>query len=66
MPLKWHHIDKCNKNCKKVDVLTSILACLSSFAPFGLIIINLISNLPPSKYGMFLNPFVMDALQIAC
>ncbi len=33
MPLKWHHINKCNKNCKKVDVLTSILACLSSFAP---------------------------------
>jgi hypothetical protein len=33
MPLKWHHVDKCNKNCKKVDVLTSILARLSSFAP---------------------------------
>jgi hypothetical protein len=30
MPLKWDHIDKCNKNCRKVDVLTSILACLSS------------------------------------
>jgi len=33
MPLKWHHINKCNKNCKKVDILTSILACLNSFAP---------------------------------
>jgi hypothetical protein len=20
IPLKWHHIDKCNKNCKKVDI----------------------------------------------
>jgi hypothetical protein len=33
MPLKWHHIDKCNKNCRKNDVLISILACLSSSAP---------------------------------
>jgi hypothetical protein len=32
MLLKWHHIDKCNKNCRKVDVLKSILACLGSFA----------------------------------
>jgi hypothetical protein len=35
MPLKWHHIDKCNKNCRKVDVLTSILVCLGSFAPIN-------------------------------
>jgi hypothetical protein len=33
MPLKWHHIDKCNKNCRKVDILTSILAQLNSFTP---------------------------------
>jgi hypothetical protein len=32
MPLKWHHIDKCSKNCKKIDVLTSILAHLNSSA----------------------------------
>jgi hypothetical protein len=32
MLLKWHHIDECNKNCKKVNVLTSILAHLSSYA----------------------------------
>jgi hypothetical protein len=31
MPLKWHHIDKCNNNYKNVDVLTSILVCLNSF-----------------------------------
>jgi hypothetical protein len=35
MVLKWHHIDKCNKNCIKVDVFTSILAHLNSFAPFS-------------------------------
>jgi hypothetical protein len=35
MPLKWHHIDKCNKNCKKIDVLTSILARLNSSTPKG-------------------------------
>jgi hypothetical protein len=29
LPLKWHHIDKCNKNCRKVD----ILACFSSSTP---------------------------------
>jgi len=33
VPLKWHHIDKCNKNCRQVNVLTSILARLSSSAP---------------------------------
>jgi hypothetical protein len=33
---------------------------------FGLIIANLVSNLLPSKYDMFKNLFVMDALQIAC
>jgi hypothetical protein len=33
---------------------------------FGLIVANLISNLLPSKYGMFLNLLVMDALQVAC
>ncbi len=33
MPLKWHHIDKCNKNYIKIDVLTSISTCLSSFTP---------------------------------
>jgi hypothetical protein len=32
MPLKWHHTDKCNKNCRKVSVLTSILTHLNSFA----------------------------------
>jgi hypothetical protein len=32
----------------------------------GLIIANLVNNLPPSKYGMFLNLFVMDALQVTC
>jgi hypothetical protein len=32
----------------------------------GLIIANLVNNLPPSKYGMFLNLFAMDALQVAC
>jgi hypothetical protein len=32
----------------------------------GLIIDNSISNLPASKYGMFLNLFAMDALQVAC
>jgi hypothetical protein len=37
MPLKWHHINKCNKNCKKIDVLTSILVHLSSFASCGAI-----------------------------
>ncbi len=37
MPLKWHHIDKSNKNCRKVDVLTSILACLSSSTPLGFV-----------------------------
>jgi hypothetical protein len=30
MLLKWHHVDKCNKNWRKVDILTSILAHLSS------------------------------------
>ncbi len=33
MPIKWHHIDKCNKNCKKIDILTSILVHLSSNVP---------------------------------
>jgi hypothetical protein len=33
MPLKWHHIDKCNKNCRKVDALTPILVYLSSSTP---------------------------------
>jgi hypothetical protein len=33
MPLKWHHIEKCNKNCKKVDFLELILARLNSSAP---------------------------------
>ncbi len=33
MSLKWHHIDKSNKNCKKIDVFTSILASLNSSAP---------------------------------
>jgi len=37
MTLKWHHIDKCNKNCTKVDVLTPTLACLSSFAHVGFV-----------------------------
>ncbi len=32
MPLKWHHIDTCNKNCKKIDILTSTLVHLSSSA----------------------------------
>jgi len=36
MPLKWHHIDKCNKNYKKVDILTLILACLSSSPPINM------------------------------
>jgi hypothetical protein len=31
----------------------------------GLIIANLVSNLPLSKYGMFLNLFAMDALRVA-
>jgi hypothetical protein len=34
MPLKWHHIDKCNNNCNFFDVLTSILTRLSSSAPY--------------------------------
>ncbi len=33
MPLRLHHIDKCNKNWRKVDVLTSILARLGSSPP---------------------------------
>jgi hypothetical protein len=33
MSLKLHHIDKCNKNWRKVDVLTSILVRLSSSPP---------------------------------
>jgi hypothetical protein len=33
---------------------------------FGPIIANLVSNLLPSKYGMFLNLFVMDALKVTC
>ncbi len=32
-----NHIDKCNKNYKKVDILTSILACLSSSVPTTLV-----------------------------
>jgi hypothetical protein len=40
MPLKWHHIDKCNKNCKFFDILALILAHLSSSAPFGSIRLN--------------------------
>jgi hypothetical protein len=28
MPLKWHHIEICNKNCKNVDMLTRMLARL--------------------------------------
>jgi len=41
MPLKWHHINKCNKNYRKVDILTSILACLSSSASMhGLLCIS--------------------------
>ncbi len=35
--IKVHHIDKCNKNCRKVDIFTSILACLSSSAPILLL-----------------------------
>jgi hypothetical protein len=32
MPLKWRRIDECNKNCKKIDVLTLIfLVRLNSF-----------------------------------
>jgi hypothetical protein len=33
MPLKWHHIMICNKNCRKIDALMRILAHLYSFAP---------------------------------
>ncbi len=33
---------------------------------FGPIIANWISNLLPSKYGMFLNLLIMVALQVAC
>jgi len=33
MSLKWHHIDNHNKNSKKIDILTSILAHLNSSAP---------------------------------
>ncbi len=40
MPLKWHHIDKCNKNCRKVDILRSILVCLSSSTPWWLSQLN--------------------------
>jgi hypothetical protein len=36
MPLKWHHIDKYSNNCKKVDILTSILVRLSSYAPLSI------------------------------
>jgi len=30
IPLKWHHIGICNKNCRKVDMLIRILACFHS------------------------------------
>jgi hypothetical protein len=33
MPLKWHHIDKCNKNCWKINILESILAHLNPSTP---------------------------------
>ncbi len=33
---------------------------------FGPIIANLVSDLLPSKYGMFWNIFVVDALQVTC
>jgi len=42
MLLKWHYIDKCNKNCKRVDVLTSILAHLSS-SPQGILLLRLVN-----------------------
>jgi len=35
--IKVHLIDKCDKNCKKVDIFTSILACLNSSAPILLL-----------------------------
>ncbi len=31
IPLKWHHIGICNKNCQKIDVLTRILTRFHSF-----------------------------------
>jgi hypothetical protein len=34
MPLKWHHIDTCNKNYKKVDFLT--LGCVHNTRSQGL------------------------------
>jgi transposase len=40
MPLKWHHINKCNNNCKKIDVLISILVHLNSFTPIMNVIYN--------------------------
>ncbi len=33
MSLKWHHINKCNKNCKNISILISILARLNSSTP---------------------------------
>jgi hypothetical protein len=33
MPLQWQHINKCNKNCRKVDILTSNLVHLNSSTP---------------------------------
>jgi ribosomal protein S9 len=37
MFLKYHHIYKCTKNCRKVDALTSILAQLSSSTPIVIV-----------------------------
>jgi hypothetical protein len=45
MPLKWHHINKYNKNCRKVDILTSILACLNSSAPQSVWLVHHMSSL---------------------
>ncbi len=52
MPLKQHHIGICNKNCKNIDVLTRILACLvlacsniRHYKIFGVVLVNSIHSI---------------------
>jgi len=55
MLLKWHHIDKCKKNCKIVNILTSILDRLSSSTPYRLpthVVLNKV--ITPSNINHFL------------
>jgi hypothetical protein len=76
MPLKWHHINKCNKNCRKVNVLTSILAHLSSSTALKSIhksIRTLIFKLPKNqceknipKMPQLLEPLVVECSCQTC